>query len=88
MVLPPGCAVSYTKSDKLSSFNLLILEKASRHEALIIEVTEAINKQEFIAHYQPKINYNTGEIQGLEALIRWDHPDKGILLPGTFLPST
>lgn len=75
-----------TKSDKLSSFNLLILEKASRHEALIIEVTEAINKQEFIAHYQPKINYNTGEIQGLEALIRWDHPDKGILLPGTFLP--
>ena len=75
-----------TKSDKLSSFNLLILEKASRHEALVIEVTGAIKKQEFVAHYQPKINYNTGEIQGLEALIRWNHPDKGILLPGTFLP--
>ena len=75
-----------TKSDKLSSFNLLILEKASRHEALIIEVTEAVNKQEFVAHYQPKVNYKTGEIQGLEALIRWDHPEKGVLLPGTFLP--
>ena len=75
-----------TKSDTLSSFNLLILEKASRNEALIAEVIEGINKQEFVAYYQPKINYLTGQIQGLEALIRWDHPDKGILLPGTFLP--
>jgi EAL domain-containing protein (putative c-di-GMP-specific phosphodiesterase class I)/ABC-type nitrate/sulfonate/bicarbonate transport system substrate-binding protein/GGDEF domain-containing protein len=75
-----------TKSDKLSSFNLLILEKASRNEALIAEVTEGINKQEFVAYYQPKVNYLSGEIQGLEALIRWDHPEKGILLPGTFLP--
>jgi diguanylate cyclase (GGDEF)-like protein len=74
------------KSDTLSSFNLLILEKASRNEALIAEVIEGINKQEFIAYYQPKINYLTGQIQGLEALIRWDHPIKGILLPGTFLP--
>jgi diguanylate cyclase (GGDEF)-like protein len=74
------------KSNTLSSFNLLILEKASRNEALIAEVTESINKQEFIAYYQPKINYLTGQIQGLEALIRWDHPEKGILLPGTFLP--
>ncbi|MBQ0730549.1 MAG: EAL domain-containing protein [Oleispira antarctica] len=73
-------------SSTLSSFNLLILEKASRHEALIIEVTKAIKKQEFVPYYQPKINYLSGEIQGLEALIRWDHPDKGILLPGTFLP--
>jgi diguanylate cyclase (GGDEF)-like protein len=74
------------KSDTLSSFNLLILEKASRNEALIAEVIESINKQEFIAYYQPKINYLTGQVQGLEALIRWNHPEKGILLPGTFLP--
>jgi diguanylate cyclase (GGDEF)-like protein len=73
-------------SATLSSFNVLILEKASRNEALIAEVIKSINKQEFIAYYQPKINYLTGQIQGLEALIRWDHPEKGILLPGTFLP--
>ena len=75
-----------TNSDTLSSFNLLILEKASRNEALIAEVIEGIKKQEFVAYYQPKINYLTGKVQGLEALIRWDHPEKGILLPGTFLP--
>jgi EAL domain-containing protein (putative c-di-GMP-specific phosphodiesterase class I)/ABC-type nitrate/sulfonate/bicarbonate transport system substrate-binding protein/GGDEF domain-containing protein len=74
------------KSSKLSFFNLLILEKAGKNEALIEEVIEGINKQEFVAYYQPKINYLTGKIQGLEALIRWDHPDKGILLPGKFLP--
>ena len=75
-----------TNSTTLSSFNLLILEKASRHEALIKAVIEGINKQEFVAYYQPKINYASGKIQGLEALIRWDHPEKGILLPGKFLP--
>jgi EAL domain-containing protein (putative c-di-GMP-specific phosphodiesterase class I)/ABC-type nitrate/sulfonate/bicarbonate transport system substrate-binding protein/GGDEF domain-containing protein len=75
-----------TKSTTLSSFNILILEKASRNEALVKEVIEGINKQEFVAYYQPKVNYSNGKIQGLEALIRWDHPEKGILLPGKFLP--
>ena len=75
-----------SRSPKLASFNLLILEKASRNEALIKEVIAGINKQEFVAYYQPKVNYSSGKIQGLEALIRWDHPEKGILLPGKFLP--
>lgn len=75
-----------TNASQLTSFNLLILEKASRNEALIKAVIEGINKQEFVAYYQPKINYSTGVVQGLEALIRWDHPEKGILLPGEFLP--
>lgn len=75
-----------TLSSTLSSFNLLILEKASRNEALIAEVIEGISKQEFIAYYQPKVNYISGEIQGLEALVRWNHPEKGILQPGKFLP--
>jgi EAL domain-containing protein (putative c-di-GMP-specific phosphodiesterase class I)/ABC-type nitrate/sulfonate/bicarbonate transport system substrate-binding protein/GGDEF domain-containing protein len=74
-----------TNSSNLASFNLLILEKASRNEVLIKEVIEGINKQEFVAYYQPKINYTNGKVQGAEALIRWDHPEKGILLPGKFL---
>ena len=49
-----------TLSSTLSSFNLLILEKASRNEALIAEVIEGISKQEFIAYYQPKVNYISG----------------------------
>ncbi len=73
-------------TSQLSFFNQLLLEKVERSDALLIEVAESINKQEFVPYYQPKVNYQTGNIQGLEALIRWDHPEKGILLPGKFLP--
>ena len=41
---------------------------------------------EFVLFYQPKINMRTGQIIGAEALIRWQHPDRGLLGPGDFLP--
>ncbi|WP_407332405.1 EAL domain-containing protein [Enterovibrio sp. 27052020O] len=44
-------------------------------------------KAEFFLCYQPKINFRTGEIIGLEALIRWQHPTQGILMPNDFIPS-
>ena len=37
-------------------------------------------------HYQPKFNLATGEIAGAEALVRWEHPQFGLLGPGAFLP--
>jgi diguanylate cyclase (GGDEF)-like protein/PAS domain S-box-containing protein len=46
----------------------------------------AIKNNQFILHYQPKVNMRTGEILGVEALVRWQHPTKGLLLPGDFLP--
>jgi len=46
----------------------------------------AITRQEFVLYYQPKVNMRTGEVVGVEALIRWVHPDKGLLSPGAFLP--
>lgn len=42
---------------------------------------------EFAVHYQPKVNMRTGQVLGAEALIRWLHPQKGLLLPGEFLPA-
>lgn len=46
----------------------------------------ALRKQQFELYYQPKVNMSTGEVWGLEALIRWRHPEKGLLLPFHFLP--
>ena len=46
----------------------------------------ALEAQEFELYYQPKVNMCTGTIIGAEALIRWQHPDKGLLLPLDFLP--
>ena len=50
------------------------------------ELQQALKKQQFELYYQPKFNIQTNEIIGMEALIRWNHPSKGVLLPATFLP--
>jgi diguanylate cyclase (GGDEF)-like protein len=45
----------------------------------------ALERNEFVFHYQPQLNLETGRIEGVEALIRWDKPDKGLLSPALFL---
>jgi diguanylate cyclase (GGDEF)-like protein len=49
-------------------------------------IRDGLNRREFVLHYQPKVNMNTGEVIGAEALIRWEHPERGLLPPATFLP--
>ncbi|MBP6719188.1 MAG: EAL domain-containing protein [Rhodoferax sp.] len=46
----------------------------------------ALSANEFVLHYQPKVNMRSGKCIGAEALIRWQHPDKGLLAPAVFLP--
>lgn len=53
---------------------------------IIERVQKGLNNDEFILYYQPKVNMKTGEIIGFEALIRWQHPNKGVLNPLDFLP--
>jgi EAL domain-containing protein (putative c-di-GMP-specific phosphodiesterase class I) len=45
----------------------------------------AIERQEFLLHYQPIISLKTGKVTGFEALIRWQHPEKGLVYPGDFI---
>ncbi|MDO9008234.1 MAG: EAL domain-containing protein [Thiobacillus sp.] len=45
----------------------------------------ALERNEFVFHYQPQVNLNSGRTDTVEALIRWNHPDKGLLSPATFL---
>jgi diguanylate cyclase (GGDEF)-like protein len=45
----------------------------------------AVDRQEFELHYQPKIDVRTGQVRGLEALVRWRDPEAGLVMPGTFL---
>jgi diguanylate cyclase (GGDEF)-like protein/PAS domain S-box-containing protein len=56
-----------------------------RHESLQ-RIRLALEQGEFLLYYQPKVNMNTGQVIGAEALIRWLHPDKGLLAPAMFLP--
>lgn len=50
------------------------------------EVAQALIKHQFTLYYQPKVNMRTGEVYGMEALIRWLHPEKGLISPLSFLP--
>ncbi|NJR20773.1 MAG: EAL domain-containing protein [Richelia sp. CSU_2_1] len=47
---------------------------------------EALERGEFEVYFQPKVNINTWKIQGMEALVRWQHPEFGLVAPGTFIP--
>jgi diguanylate cyclase (GGDEF)-like protein/PAS domain S-box-containing protein len=50
------------------------------------EIRLALQNREFALYYQPKVNMRSGEVVGLEALIRWNHPTRGLVYPGEFLP--
>lgn len=50
------------------------------------EMKSALENGEFCLYYQPKVNMTTGDVFGVEALIRWNHPERGVLPPGAFLP--
>ena len=56
------------------------------HLSLIGEMREALDRQEFVIHYQPKLELGTGRIKTAEALLRWQHPAKGLLPPLSFIP--
>jgi len=49
-------------------------------------IRQGLAAREFVLYYQPKVNMTTGEVLGAEALIRWQHPERGLLPPGLFLP--
>jgi diguanylate cyclase (GGDEF)-like protein/PAS domain S-box-containing protein len=58
----------------------------AQHEALAA-MKQALDNGEFRLHYQPKVNMRQGEVIGLEALIRWQHPELGLRYPNEFLPA-
>jgi diguanylate cyclase (GGDEF)-like protein/PAS domain S-box-containing protein len=51
------------------------------------DISSALGRREFLLHYQPKVNMHTGEVIGAEALIRWQHPARGLVPPLEFLPT-
>jgi len=54
--------------------------------ALVAELRQAIDRNQFVLEYQPKANMQTGTIHGVEALVRWEHPRHGRLGPDEFIP--
>jgi diguanylate cyclase (GGDEF)-like protein/PAS domain S-box-containing protein len=63
--------------------NARALERAS----LVASLRRALSRNEFELHYHPEVNVQTGRIEVIEALVRWRHPDVGLVAPGEFLPA-
>ena len=71
---------------KYEFFTTAMNVRAKERSRLVGEIRKALNSNEFVLFYQPRFNMGTGKISGVEALIRWKHPQKGIVLPDEFLP--
>jgi diguanylate cyclase (GGDEF)-like protein/PAS domain S-box-containing protein len=64
------------------SMNITTIERLDLENKL----RKALDNTEFVLHYQPQLDTKTKKIIGVEALVRWMHPDKGMMLPMTFIP--
>ncbi len=62
-------------------------EKLAAKVKLEHSLRRAIEKEEFLVYYQPQVDIDTGEVIGMEALVRWQEPERGIVSPGEFIPT-
>ncbi len=67
----------YSADMSARAFERLTLESSLRH---------ALERSEFLLHYQPQIDTNSGKVVGVEALLRWQHPELGLIAPSDFVP--
>ncbi len=72
--------------DRYLFFTKAMTERVAERLSLEHRLRQAIDKEEFVLHYQPKLNLATRNVTGAEALIRWNDPRTGLIPPGMFIP--
>ncbi|MCP4631727.1 MAG: EAL domain-containing protein [candidate division Zixibacteria bacterium] len=72
--------------NKYQIYNISLDARASERLRMENSLRRAIDRREFIIHYQPQIDTITGNITGAEALVRWQHPENGLVYPNNFIP--
>lgn len=75
-----------TGKDKFCFYSTSIRDNTMKNAHMVNQIRYALDNNEFLLYYQPQINLSTGEIDGVEALIRWLHPKKGFIPPMEFIP--
>ncbi|HEY6898924.1 MAG TPA: EAL domain-containing protein, partial [Rhodocyclaceae bacterium] len=71
--------------NRVSFFDAQQEQRVREWHQLRDEIRLGLRRDEFRLYYQPKVNMRTGQVVGAEALIRWQHPERGLLMPGDFL---
>ena len=72
--------------NRLTVFNETLGAAAKERDQIEVDLKAAIERDEFVLHYQPRIDINSQRILAVEALVRWQHPTRGLLSPGVFIP--
>lgn len=75
-----------TGRDNLEIFSVEMAEKARKKLVLIEEMRRALEDGQFVLYFQPQKNLSTGRVFGAEALVRWNHPTRGLVPPSDFIP--
>ncbi|WP_018409925.1 putative bifunctional diguanylate cyclase/phosphodiesterase [Methyloversatilis thermotolerans] len=89
LIMNAEAAMAVVKRSGGNSMNFYSRElRASSAEKLVLEthLRHAVQRGEFFLHYQPILNGETGEVSGVEALLRWKHPQRGVVSPDRFIP--
>lgn len=89
LIRAADAAMSHTKAQGGNAYLLYssaMNGEVSRRLALETSLRRALEREEFVLHYQPQICLQSGRITGVEALLRWQHPERGLVSPGEFIP--
>ena len=70
---------------RFSFFHPALNERVQGRAGMERELAHAIARSEFVMHYQPIVDAGSGQLSGCEALLRWNHPQRGLLAPGAFI---
>ena len=89
LVKHAGVALTHAKKggrDTYKFYSAKINARSTERLNLENQLFRALDRDELVLHYQPKVDLVTGKIVGSEALLRWDHPERGIVSPDSFIP--
>ncbi|MBO6719609.1 MAG: EAL domain-containing protein [Rhizobiaceae bacterium] len=73
-------------ADKICFYEASMDENSRRKSALALQLRYAVEREELELYYQPQFDVATRELVGFEALVRWNHPENGLVMPGDFIP--
>lgn len=78
--------VKGTYAKRIAWYEDAMSEELESETKILLEVKQALKNREFVLYWQPQCSTRTGRIAGLEALVRWQHPEHGLVMPGAFIP--
>ncbi|WP_455598286.1 EAL domain-containing protein [Cloacibacillus sp.] len=79
-------SVKHNYMRHIAVYNSDIRSMLLEEQEILSSMESALEKKEFTIYFQPKCNMTTGKIIGVEALVRWVHPEKGVISPASFIP--